>query len=96
MGNLAAGLLTVADEEGVIFIEKPFLWGQVFGEKRLESAVVIAHWGKTQAADDTPGIGIDDEDGLLRRTNATPLATHLLFRIDSSVAELVAQFSVVL
>jgi len=47
LGDLAAGLLTVADEQGVIFIEKPFLWGQVFDEKRLESAVAIARRGKT-------------------------------------------------
>jgi hypothetical protein len=54
----------VADEEGVILIEKPFLCGQVFGEKRLKGAVAIARRGKTKAADDAPGIGIDDEDGL--------------------------------
>jgi hypothetical protein len=57
----------VADKEGMIFVEKPLLVGQILCEKPLKSAIAVALRGQAKATHDAPGIGIDDEDGLLGR-----------------------------
>ena len=62
VGNLAADSLAMVDEEGMILIVQPFILGQVFGEKRLEGGVAIGFGGQAEAAEDAPGVGVDDKD----------------------------------
>ncbi len=61
-GNPAAHPLAMADEEGVILIEESFILRQVLSEERLKGLVAIRFSGEVKAAEDAPGIGIDDED----------------------------------
>jgi len=63
---LAADLLTMMDQKRVIFIEERSPVGQVFHEESLVGGVTItptASGRQADAVNNTPGVGINNEDG---------------------------------
>lgn len=60
-----ASFFTVADEQGMIFVEQSSVRRQVGGEKRLIAAVAFVRGFQPEAVDDAPGVGVDDEGGFV-------------------------------
>ena len=60
-GHLPADLLTVANEQRVVFVEQLRLRGQGLHEQRLEGGVVVSCRADPEPGENAAGVGIDDK-----------------------------------
>ncbi len=60
-GRFLAHFLPVPDKEGMVFVEQPFIVGEIVHEESLQGGIVVFACIKPQPFRNTMSIGINDE-----------------------------------
>jgi hypothetical protein len=63
--KFTADLFSVADEQGMVFVEKIGVSRKVRHKKQLIAGIAMVRRSHSHPVDDTPGISVDDENRLV-------------------------------